>query len=97
MTVGGCVDLQHEGGEVHVEPPKAGVPDKPTSTLVMVSSKTVQWIAKGRNMEDVPNKEFLAVEGDNRRTTPQHWSKSFVSHANADIGNSLVRDEGRVV
>ncbi len=48
-------------------------------------------------MEYVPNKELLVVEGDNCRTVTQYQRKSFVSHANAEIGNLLIRDESRVV
>ncbi len=70
VTVGGRVHLQHEGREIDIEPAKSGFPDESTPTLAMMSAKAVERIVKSGNMKDVPNKEILAVKGDNGRAAP---------------------------
>jgi len=58
------------------------VTNEPTSFHLAVSSKGVQWDAKGGNMEDIPDSNNLSIKEDLDGTNTRHWGKCVVSQCN---------------
>ncbi len=90
VAVGGCIDFEHEGWEVYVEPPKARVADKSKTPLAMMSAEAIQGIAKGRYVKYIPNENFVDVKQDDHCFAPLHQGKRLVAHADLEIGNVLI-------
>ena len=66
-AIGGGVGQKHKGREVHQHTNIIGA-KKAAARLLEVGPKAIQRHCQARNLESVPNKNSLAIEGDISRT-----------------------------
>jgi hypothetical protein len=68
VTVGGCVNQKDKCREVHHHPSFRSS-NKTTTALLEVSAKAVERNCKARNMEGIPVKNPLIVQGEDGSAT----------------------------
>ena len=66
MAVGCGVNLNDERWEEDIHS-QALHPDKATSMLTLKGAETVEGVAKGGNMEALPNQDAFAIDGNDSR------------------------------
>ncbi len=74
MAVGCRVQLDDERRKEHVET-QAVHSNEATSTLALMGAEAVQGISKVRDMETIPDKNFLPIQRDDGGTIPTDWGK----------------------
>ncbi len=74
MAVGGGVDLNNEKWEEDVHS-QALHPDKATSMLTLMGAETVEGVAKGGDMEALPNQDAFAIDGNDSRAGAKDGGK----------------------
>jgi len=82
VAIGGGVNLNDEGRKEDMHT-KATHPNKPTSTLTLMGSQTVEGVAKVRNVKTVAKQNFLAVKRYYRRFMAGDRGEGVVPHPNA--------------
>jgi hypothetical protein len=48
-------------------------------------------------MKRIPDKDTLAIEGNDCQTASKNWKVRVVSHADTKIGDQFIGDESRLV
>jgi hypothetical protein len=86
VTVGGRVHAKNRSKEVNVHA-CLETTQKPTSAITNMPLETVEGNLKCQDLEYIPNKQVLLVEGDDGSTPPKNWSIRVVSYANTEVAN----------
>jgi hypothetical protein len=80
MTIRCYVDFDDECWEEHIYAKTEHV-NEPAALLVLMSTKTVLWVAMVRDVEAVANQFCLGVEQDNVGFLTYNWGKRVVPHS----------------
>ena len=83
MRVDRGVYLQDEAREVDEEAASLVVPEEATSALLHVGAKAVQGLAKGWDVEHVPNEDVVPIQRDDRRALAEHRGVRIAGHSDA--------------
>ncbi len=89
MTAGGCINLKNKCWEEHIHS-QAVHPNVTTAPLTLMRSKAVQGVMKVRDMETMPNKDHLSVEGYDGGAATQDWGEGVIAHANLKSRDRIV-------
>ncbi len=62
-----------------------------------MGTKTVKWDGQTRDVKSVPDKNPLAIQGEDSGAPTKDWKERVISHADAEICHLLVRYEGQCI
>jgi hypothetical protein len=95
-AIGGGVSRKHEGREIHQHTNIIGA-EKAAAWLLEVGPKAIQRHRKARNMKSVPNKNPLAIEGNDSQTASKNRKVRVVPHSHLQVRGGLVGDKRQLV
>jgi hypothetical protein len=95
-AIGGGVSQKHKGREIHQHTNIIGA-EKAAAQLLEVGPKAIQRHRKARNVESVPNKNPLAIEGNDSRTASKNRKVRVVPHLHLQVRGGLVGDKRQLV
>ena len=62
-----------------------------------MSTQTVERVSERWNMEDIPDEDRVAIEGDDGGALPKNWGIRFISHTDPKVGDPSIGDKSRFV
>ncbi len=95
-AIGGGVGRKHEGREIH-QHTNIICAEKAAARLLEVGPKAIQRHCQARNVESVSNKNPLAIEGDDSRTSSKSRKVRVVPQSHLQVRGGLVGDKRRLV
>ena len=96
MAVNGSVDTQDKVRKVDMHASHTNVPNKPTTTLLIMSPYAIEWVPEGRNMGGMSQtriQNLMAIETYDDSASSKSWRKIIVSYPDPKIGDPFVRYE----
>ncbi len=96
VAIGRRIHFKDECGKEDVES-EAKHANESTSALSLMGAQAVQRIPKVRDVEAIPDEDFLTIQRDDGSAIPKDWSKRIVAHANLPPNNLIIRNESRLI